>query len=477
MPPTRRNSSNRKPSGSRAAIYARISRPRIEDDTAGVDRQVAACQAHADEHGFDIVGVYVDNTQSAMTGKRPEYHRLLADVEAGLIDAVLVWSADRLYRKLSDLETLVDTLAATRVVTLKSGDIDLTTADGRMVARLLGTVAQREAEKMSERISEAAQKRATQGRKPGGERRFGYTVDGRALVPGEAALVRDAVARVIAGESLASIAREWKAKGVTGSRTGGGGTFTGVSVGSLLRKAHYAGLSTYHGKVVGTLQGHPPIITPEQHHQLVAILDDPRRKKGRGRPGSTLLGELLTCGVCGTRMAAQSRKRADGTLVPTYSCRAGHVTRGREELDSAIGSVLVEYLSGLAGKKFTRVKPDNRGASKAEAEAAKLREKLLAMPALLAGDDGMDPVDYAAAVRALRERLTVVESGLARSSATPVTALLVAAQDVGREWQGLPVQKRRTVVREVIDSVVVDRRVSRIDPVMTGVTVAQKVFN
>lgn len=446
------NRSSSKAIPKRSAIYARISRARDDEDSAGVDRQVAECEAYAAAHELDIVGLYVDSSQSAMTGKRPQYRRLLADVEAGLVDAILVWSADRLYRKLSDLEQLVDTLGSTRVITMKSGTVDLANADGRMVARLLGSVAQREAEKMSERISAAAQERATVGSKPGGTRRFGYAPNFRDIIPDEAALIRDAAARVIAGASLSSIAREWKANGVRGAT---GGTFTGNGVGALLRNAHLAGLSTYHGALVGTLQNHPAIITPEHHHQLIAILSAPARTSRRGRPGSTMLGEVCTCATCGTPLGAQSRPRPGLGLVPTYTCRVGHVSRWRVDLDAMIGALVVEYLTS-SGKVTRPVKP-NKNPGRAEAEADRLRTKLAAMPALLAGDDALDPVDYGAAVRALRDRLRVVETGLARSSSTPVAAALAASGDVAAGWKAAPAPMRRAIIREVIETIVVGR--------------------
>jgi site-specific DNA recombinase len=452
------NPSNRKAS-TRTAIYARISKARDDEDTAGVDRQVAECEAYAEAHGLDVVGHYVDNSQSAMTGRRPEYRRLLADVEAGLVDVIVAWSADRLYRRMSDLEQLVDTLGGTRVETVKSGDIDLTTADGRMVARLLGSVAQREAEKMSERIVAAAQVRASEGRKPGGERRFGYAVDGRDIVPAEAERVREAARRVIAGDSLAGIARDWKAQGVKGAT---GGTFSGVHIGKLLRRAHYAGLSVWHGSIVGTLADHPPILTPEQHHQLVAILDAPSRTNKRGRPGSTMLGEVCTCAVCGTPLAAQSRRRGTERIL-TYSCRSGHVQRDRVDLDASVGRLVVAFLSKNS-KQLQRTAKRPTAPGKAEVEADRLRQKLAALPALLAGDDGMDPLDFAAATRALRDRLRVVERGLARSSSTPTAAALVASGDVMAAWDESGTIVRRAVVREVVDTITVGRGVRGSSP-------------
>src|SRR5690606_35447771 len=93
--------------GRRAGIYARISK---DDGSAlGVGRQIEDCTAEAERRGWTVVDQYVDNNVSASKSKpRPEYTRLLDDVEQGRIDAVVVWDVDRLTRKPAELETFID---------------------------------------------------------------------------------------------------------------------------------------------------------------------------------------------------------------------------------------------------------------------------------------------------------------------------------------------------------------------------------
>ena len=465
----------------RAALYARISLVKDDDDTAAVDRQLADAAALAAERGWAVVGEYVDRGESAMTGKRPAYHRLLADVEAGGVDVIVVWSADRLYRRMADLENLVDALGMTRVVTIKSGDVDLSTADGRMVARLLGSVAQRESEKFSERMQSACKQRADRGGLRGGERRFGYVRDvddaGRQVgpwreVPAEADAIREAAEAVVAGTPLHRVAASWRDRGLTGAT---GGTVTAGTVRTALLRPDVAGLSAYRGRIVGTLVDHPAILTPEQHHQLVAILTDPSRKNDRrGKPGTTMLGEMLTCGVCGGRLAAQSRRLRTGPNVLTYSCRAGHVARDREPLEAAVSAVVLTYLQRNATALRRPVRRATGAGDQGAAEADTLRRKLAAMPALLAGDDGMDPTDYKDAVKALRERLRGVEDRLARTSSAPVAAALVAAEDVATAWQDTDPATRRAIVRELVETIVVDRIPYRGALAFDGVKVTMK---
>ncbi|HEX2625607.1 MAG TPA: recombinase family protein, partial [Candidatus Limnocylindrales bacterium] len=79
----------------RAAIYARISND-PEGDRLGVNRQVEDCRKEAERRGWPVVDLYVDDDKSAWSGKvRPEYQRMVADIDARKIDAVLFWHPDR----------------------------------------------------------------------------------------------------------------------------------------------------------------------------------------------------------------------------------------------------------------------------------------------------------------------------------------------------------------------------------------------
>jgi site-specific DNA recombinase len=74
----------------RAAIYARISSDR-DGDQLGVRRQLADCEALAARRGWEIAERYVDDDVSAYSGRvRPEYRRMLEDLTAGIVDAVVV---------------------------------------------------------------------------------------------------------------------------------------------------------------------------------------------------------------------------------------------------------------------------------------------------------------------------------------------------------------------------------------------------
>jgi site-specific DNA recombinase len=199
----------------RAAIYTRIS---SDSGTAlGVARQEQDCRALAAARDWTIVSVYVDNDISASSGKsRPAYRQLLDDVAEGLVEAVIVWDLDRLHRRPVELEEFLD-LADRYKIALATvgGDVDLGTPQGRMVARIKGAVARQEVEQISRRLKRKQMELAQAGKVgSGGIRPFGYTRDRMKVVPKEADTIREAATRVLAGESLGSIAADLTARGI-----------------------------------------------------------------------------------------------------------------------------------------------------------------------------------------------------------------------------------------------------------------------
>jgi len=88
----------------RAGVYARISSDR-EGDGLAIGRQLQDCEELASRRGWRVVDRYVDQDVSAYSGRlRPEYRRMLGDIESRALDAVVVWHVDRLHRQPKELE-------------------------------------------------------------------------------------------------------------------------------------------------------------------------------------------------------------------------------------------------------------------------------------------------------------------------------------------------------------------------------------
>ena len=208
----------------RVAIYCRISDDR-ESDRLGVERQREDCETRARREGWEVAEVFIDNDIGASTKSRktrPEYKKMIRRAELGEFDVILSYSNSRLTRRPLELEDLIELHNRTkvRICTIVSGDDDLSTADGRMTARIKANVDAAEAERISERVARAARQRKEQGRLHGGHPPYGY----RYLEPGKlevdperAAIVREAARRILAGESLYGVWTDFNRRGI---RTG-----------------------------------------------------------------------------------------------------------------------------------------------------------------------------------------------------------------------------------------------------------------
>lgn len=307
-----------------AAVYARISLDR--KDGAGVDRQLDDARTLAAERGW-TVAEYVDNDLSAYhAGRRPEYRRLLEDIQRGQVGAVVAYHPDRLYRHPADLEQFIDIVQAAKipVATVQSGDVDLNTASGRMVARVVGSINRHESERIAERVARAKRQMAVEGRASGGGRRpFGLSADRKKLNPKEAAEIRRIADGVRTGTSNWTVeADRLNTKGIL---TSSGSLWTVGSLRRALTAPYVVGLRSYHGEVVGPAEW-PPILDRDVWDDLCAAVATRRR----GRPPSDrhLLTGLLVCGQpeCGFRLYASDTRTRN---VRAYRCVPAATTRGK----------------------------------------------------------------------------------------------------------------------------------------------------
>lgn len=299
----------------RAAIYCRISLDKT-GQALGVTRQEEDCRALVEHLGWELLDVYVDNDISATTGKvRPSYRRLLASIEAGEVDAVVAWHADRLYRKLADLEELITTVEKRNVIvrTVQAGEVDLSTASGRGIARILGVIATMEGEQKSERHRRSVRQSREAGAFPRARSRlYGYTHEGQ-IVPGEAERLRWMAAEVLNGRSMRSLVQELIERGWL---TTEGGTWSQSGLRKLLLNPKVAGFATLRGEIMGP-GSWDPVLDVEQWETLRALIG-PRARPTP--PRVALLAGMVFCD-CGCRMVTGSRttKRA-GVLRRTYRC-------------------------------------------------------------------------------------------------------------------------------------------------------------
>ena len=186
-------------------------------------------------------------TGRASNGKRrPEWERLLADIEAGKIDAVAAWDQDRVNRMMDDFLRYKNLFVKRGIMlaTSNNGDIDLSTPSGVLTATIKTAVSEHEISMMKIRMRRAAIQKAERG-EPKWKRAFGYSGDTYQLDPQTAPLVKRAYAAVLAGSSLGDVARMFNDAGAYGLT---GRPWTQSTVSLFLRKPRNAGLRAHNGE-------------------------------------------------------------------------------------------------------------------------------------------------------------------------------------------------------------------------------------
>jgi DNA invertase Pin-like site-specific DNA recombinase len=456
-----------------AAIYARISSD--PDGThLGVDRQIDDCEALAGSLGWLVGEVYVDNDVSAYSGRRrPEYERLCDDIKAGTVDGLLVWHPDRLHRSPRELEDFIDlceNAGLTDIRTVRAGDVDLATPQGRMVARLGGVIARGESDKAADRLRRKHLELATKGKvSGGGTRPYGYTQDRRHVVPEEAAVIREAAKRTLAGESARSICSDLNDRGIVTSM---GGEWTPNTLNRMLRSARISGRREHRGEITARAEW-PGIITPAQSDRLRARLS---RAAGPGPTGRSprrylLTGGLLRCGRCDTPMV--SRPRVDGTR--RYVCASGPGFGGCGKMainsDPVEGFVVETVLYRLDTPQLAAALTKARQANTEHDQLAVSIAEDAAMLEQLArdyADKAISHQEWAAARQPIQTRIDQARRRLSRISRTHrIDDYAGNSQALADAWADLDLPRRQAIIATVVDHLVVNPAVqgrNRFDP-------------
>ncbi|MFC5140325.1 recombinase family protein [Actinomycetospora rhizophila] len=430
----------------RAAIYARISRDRVGAGL-GVDRQRDDCRALAEQLGWTVVAEHTDNDLSAYSGKpRPGYRALLDDLRGGRANAVVAWHTDRLHRSPAELEEYVSVCEAGAVPThtVKAGPLDLTSPSGRLVARQLGAVARYEVEHAIERAKSAKMQAARAGRFRGGRRAFGFEADGMTVRESEAVVVREVADRVLAGESVRSIARSLNDRGITGTR---GGAWTGAAVRDVVLKPRNAALVEHQGEIVASAQW--PAIVPEETWRAVrVVLEDPGRTQVRDHARRWLLSGLALCGRCGAPVRIGSAGTNKAHAKPYYRCSGPrmHVSRVAEHVDELVGALVVGRLSRDDAVELLAegaAAGDDPAALYTDANAVRARMDELAEKF---AEGAITARQLTTGTESMRSRLEDLDRRIGLAWSGSALDGLAGAQDAAQRWQELPLERRRAVV-------------------------------
>lgn len=432
-----------------------------------MQRQLEDCRKLAADRGWTVADEYVDNDVSAYSGKRrPEYERMLADVRDGLRDAVIVYNMDRLTRRPIELEefTAVCEAAGLRQVVTATSDVDLGTDDGLFMARITAAVAAKESARKSARVRRKMQQNAELGLPGGGANRpYGYEADKVAINPAEAQVVREIVARYIAGESARAIAEDLKEREVP---TSTGVEWRSTTIRGILLSPRIAGLRAHRGEIVGQAVW-DPIITVEQRQQVLNVMQQ-KQAAGRRAPRRYLLSGMLRCGKCDGKLFSAARVNER-----RYVCASGpdhrgcggimvNATRVEEWLTAAV-------LYRLDTPDMEAVLTDQHAHDDRYTDLAAQRERLEARMRELAAmfsEGEISRLEWKAARDPLEAQLTGVDQQLSRLSTTITLDRLVGQGEALRAgWEQMTLERQAAIIRAVLDyATILPATGNRFDP-------------
>lgn len=448
-------------------LYARISDDQA-GDAQGVDRQNADGRKVAAARGW-AVKEYTDNDVSAFKRKvkRPAFEAMLADLDAGVITGVIAYDLDRLWRQPVDLERAIEVYERNpgyAFVTMQ-GDTDLSTSDGRMLARVMVAAANKSSADTARRVARKHMANQQAGKPGGGPRPFGFNADRITHHEIEAPLIREAVAYLIAGGTFARVVKDWREAGVKTTRNN---EWTPANLRQMLRNPRYVGQRarwTSQGweqvvnedtgeAVMATWEG---IISVEDWDALQARFGTlaESRLKGRTREGARkyLLSGIARCGACGSKMMGRSTGR-NVNAAASYACPpvthggCGRVARVCYRVDSIVKEAALTVLSAELADTVTAP------ASWAGAGEAERIEGLLAeMWTAYKSGAITDRTRYFADREELETELKALKAE-GKAYARMVAAHNEAV-DVAARWEDSTLVEKRAAVRAALSAVVI----------------------
>jgi DNA invertase Pin-like site-specific DNA recombinase len=354
----------------RCAIYTRKSTEEgLAQEFNSLDAQRECAQAYIlsqRQQGWSMLPAHYDD--GGFTGAhldRPALQRLLADIQAGRIDCVVIYKVDRLSRSLFDFARLMQIFDKHSVSFVSvTQQLNSSTPMGRLTLHILLSFAQFEREIISERTRDKQSAARRKGKWTGGCPVLGYDPDpqgGRLVVNQiEAERVRQIFALFLGHRSLMATleeihSRDWTMKSWTtrkGQQHVGRG-FDRPALVRLLRNVIYRGEVSHQGKIYAGEQA--PIVERDVWKKAQELLWNQAKGSGRRECNQgALLRDLLQCGVCGSRMVPGYTAKS-GRRYPYYVCltaqkRGAHSCPGQRIQAQRIEPAVIGALEGLASK-------------------------------------------------------------------------------------------------------------------------------
>ena len=321
-------------------IYMRVSTEDQAREGFSLPEQKERLEAYCKFNGYKIVEYYTDAGISAKTGNhRPEYDRMLEDGKQGKINMIIALKLDRITRSTRDWETLMDYLEKYNInIAFVNDDINTTTANGKMVSRIMMSVSQNEIERTSERTIIGLEGAIKQGHIPA-RAPLGYKHIDKKLVPDP--LTKDIVIRIynlyFEGLTYNTIAKLFNKEKVL-DKTNWKDTSILMIITNVIYKGDYI-----QGKTTRNPRYFPDVVEPIVSKELWDSCQVQKKKNQRNymRSQTYIFLQKLKCPKCGRILAggASHKIKADKWYY-YYRCEKCRGNIREHEIEDSIKELL-----------------------------------------------------------------------------------------------------------------------------------------
>lgn len=317
----------------KTGIYVRVSTEEQASEGYSVRAQIEKLSAYAKIKEWPVFGLYSDEGISGKNvTERPGLTRLLADIEAGSVENVLVFKVDRLTRSTKDLIELIEFFGRHGcALNSLTEAIDTNSATGRMFVKIIGTFAEFERENMIERVKVGFERKAKEGYSLCGRTAsYGYIREKgekiQQIVPHEAAIVRDIFRLYVQdGLGLSKIARTLNDRGIP---TKENALWSGTTVRLVLENVNYIGCVRHLIRDTANYTEspglHEAIVDEALFYAAREKLQNMRRAARTKHIGPhAYFTGIAVCARCGAALSPKTtyKKKAEGvTHYPGYRC-------------------------------------------------------------------------------------------------------------------------------------------------------------
>jgi len=302
----------------RAAGYCRVSTEEQAEQGFSLGEQERTLREDAEHRGETWTRAYVDAGLSGRSKeRRPQLNAMLAAAEAGEFDVLVIPALDRLARNARDAHDIFARLERANVaIRSLRGEVDTSTATGRLMTGVMASLAEFESNVIGERTRSGKAAAARAGRPNGGPRRFGFDQRDGQLIPrrGEIAVVERILREAVAGRSQAEIAAGLNADGHLTAR---GKRWNQPQISQLVADPIWIGVLKNKEGEHRIAEPYLPVELWEAAQRTLRGPDGPRA--GRQSQRFLLGNGMLRCGRCGSSMQVRRERKGYG-FYEVYIC-------------------------------------------------------------------------------------------------------------------------------------------------------------